>query len=157
MLEILNQLQNSTLEHKYRHELHCNELLLLPYYIAAQNIEHEFYDRTQNYAPFEGLCFADNLEMEANKRQASMFVPENAQRVQQQQDAPIFVIIGNPPYNVGQQNENDNNKIVNIRISMRGFVKPMRNRRKHRCKPNFTICIRAFFAGPPTASAITMG
>jgi len=110
MLEILNQLQNSTLEHKYRHELHCNELLLLPYYIAAQNIEHEFYDRTQNYAPFEGLCFADNLEMEANKRQASMFVPENAQRVQQQQDAPIFVIIGNPPYNVGQQNENDNNK-----------------------------------------------
>ncbi|GAA5529051.1 type ISP restriction/modification enzyme [Herpetosiphon gulosus] len=110
MLEILNQLQNSTLEHKYRHELHCNELLLLPYYIAAQNIEHEFYDRTQNYAPFEGICFADTLEMEANKRQASMFVPENAQRVQQQQDAPIFVIIGNPPYNVGQQNENDNNK-----------------------------------------------
>ncbi|KPL91940.1 type ISP restriction/modification enzyme [Herpetosiphon geysericola] len=110
MLEILNQLQNSTLEHKYRHELHCNEILLLPYYIAAQNIEHEFYDRMQNYVAFDGICFADTLEMEANKPQTSMFVAENSQRVQQQQDAPIFVIIGNPPYNVGQQNENDNNK-----------------------------------------------
>jgi predicted helicase len=35
---------------------------------------------------------------------------ENTSRVKEQQQAPIFVILGNPPYNVGQVNENDNNK-----------------------------------------------
>ena len=35
---------------------------------------------------------------------------ENTERVKQQKAAPITVIIGNPPYNVGQMNENDNNK-----------------------------------------------
>ncbi len=34
----------------------------------------------------------------------------NSQRVERQKQAPITVIIGNPPYNVGQANENDNNK-----------------------------------------------
>ena len=36
--------------------------------------------------------------------------PENTERVKRQKEAPIKVIIGNPPYNAGQINENDNNK-----------------------------------------------
>jgi predicted helicase len=39
-----------------------------------------------------------------------LFNSENTERVKKQKDAPIFVIIGNPPYNAGQENENDNNK-----------------------------------------------
>lgn len=42
--------------------------------------------------------------------QLSLFVPENMKRVETQRKSDIFVIIGNPPYNVGQLNENDNNK-----------------------------------------------
>ncbi|HEX6293174.1 MAG TPA: type ISP restriction/modification enzyme, partial [Herpetosiphonaceae bacterium] len=108
MLEIIDKIRPSALPHKYDHELHCNEVLLLPYYIASQNIEHEYYERTGQYAAFEGICFADTLDM--GRVQLQMFAPENTERVKRQESAPIFVIIGNPPYNVGQVNENDNNK-----------------------------------------------
>src|SRR5438270_4836314 len=61
------------------------------------------------YMPFEGICFTDTLEL-AEGRQMSMFVEENTERVQREKDAQIMVVIGNPPYNVGQKSENDNNK-----------------------------------------------
>jgi predicted helicase len=95
--------------HKYLHDIHCNEVLLLPYYIAAQNIEHEYYERFKRFEAFPGICFADTLEMA--KTQFSFDLdPTNAHRMQQQELAPIHLIIGNPPYNVGQQNENDDNR-----------------------------------------------
>ncbi|MDQ5826885.1 MAG: N-6 DNA methylase, partial [Chloroflexota bacterium] len=108
IMEILRHISNSNLEQKYTGELHANEILLLPYYIAAQNIEHAYFERTGQYLPFDGLCFADTLNMEA--LQQSMFSPQNTERIVRQNQAPIRVIIGNPPYNVGQANENDNNK-----------------------------------------------
>ena len=83
--------------------------MLLPYYIASMNIEHQFYEATGHYQPFEGICLVDTFEL-AEDRQYPLFVPENAQRVEHQRKTPMFVIIGNPPYNVGQVNENDNNK-----------------------------------------------
>ena len=98
-----------SLPHKYAHELHCNEVMLLPYYIAAMNIEHEYYELTGRYAPFAGICLVDTFEL-AEDIQMNMFAPENTARVQAQQGQEITVIIGNPPYNAGQVNENDNNK-----------------------------------------------
>lgn len=115
MLEIMEHISPSALPHKYAHELHANEILLLPYYIAAQNIEHEFYERTGQYTAFEGIVFADTLDM-AEDRQASLFSEDNTERIERQKAAPITVIIGNPPYNVGQQNENDNNKNRRYRV-----------------------------------------
>ena len=97
------------LPHKYAHELHCNEVMLLPYYIAAMNIEHEYYELTGRYAPFVGICLVDTFEL-VEDIQMGLFAPENTARVQAQQGQEITVIIGNPPYNVGQVNENDNNK-----------------------------------------------
>jgi len=97
------------LKRKYASELFANEIMLLPYYIAAMNIEHEYYEKTESYEPFEGLCFADTLDM-AQSAQLGLFSEQNTARVQREKDAPITVIIGNPPYNVGQKNENDNNK-----------------------------------------------
>src|SRR5260370_39025135 len=35
---------------------------------------------------------------------------ENTELIQREKDAKIMVVIGNPPYNVGQRNENDNKK-----------------------------------------------
>jgi predicted helicase len=108
MLELMERIGNSNLPHKYAHELHCNEVLLLPYYIAAQNIEHEYFERTGEYKPFDGIVFADTLDMK--RVQADMFAPENTERIAEQEKTEIFAIIGNPPYNIGQKSENDNNK-----------------------------------------------
>lgn len=97
------------LRQKYLHELHCNEVMLLPYYIACLNIEHLYMELTGEYVPFPGICLVDTFEL-VEDRQIGMFTNENNDRVQRQKDAPIFVVIGNPPYNAGQVNENDNNK-----------------------------------------------
>ena len=113
MLRVMRHLQElgklSSLPHKYAAELHCNEVMLLPYYIAAMNIEHEYYELMGQYAPFEGICLVDTFEL-AEDTQLSLFVQENTQRVENQKKQDITVIIGNPPYNAGQVNENDNNK-----------------------------------------------
>lgn len=106
---VRNHIPRSRLKYKYEHDLYCNEIMLLPYYIASLNIEHEYYDKMGEYLPFGGICFADTLEL-AEGAQLSMFVEDNTERVQREKDAQIMVVIGNPPYNVGQKSENDNNK-----------------------------------------------
>ena len=106
---IMREIRRRELEDKYSAELHCNEVMLLPYYIASMNIEHEFYEATGRYQPFEGICLVDTFDL-AEDRQLPLFVPENTKRVENQKDTPMVVIIGNPPYNAGQVNENDNNK-----------------------------------------------
>ena len=109
IVRIMREIRPTALEDKYTRELHCNEVMLLPYYIASMNIEHEFYETTGTYRPFEGICLVDTFEL-AEDRQLPLFALENTQRVESQKGTPMFVIIGNPPYNVGQVNENDNNK-----------------------------------------------
>lgn len=93
----------------YKERLFANEVMLMPYYIASLNIEREYYDLTGRAAPFEGLCFVDTLDL-ARERQMTFLTEANTERVERQKAADINVIIGNPPYNVGQLNENDNNK-----------------------------------------------
>ena len=109
IVRIMREIQKTALEDKYQSELHCNEVMLLPYYIASMNIEHEFFEATGGYQPFEGVCLVDTFEL-AEDRQLPLFALENTRRVEDQKKAPMFVIIGNPPYNMGQVNENDNNK-----------------------------------------------
>ena len=109
IVRIMREIQKTALVDKYQSELHCNEVMLLPYYIASMNIEHEFFEGTSGYHPFEGICLVDTFEL-AEDRQLPLFALENTRRVEEQKKAPMFVIIGNPPYNVGQVNENDNNK-----------------------------------------------
>ena len=109
IVRMMREIPRTALERKYPSELHCNEVMLLPYYIASMNIEHEYYDATERYKPFEGICLVDTFEL-AEDRQMQMFVQKNTQRVESQKDTPMFIVIGNPPYNAGQVNENDNNK-----------------------------------------------
>ena len=91
-------------------DLHANEVMLLPYYVASMNIEHEFYNRIGEYAPFEGICLVDTFKIEDQKQRPKLFAPENTERVKQQQNESIKVILGNPPYNAWQVNANDNNR-----------------------------------------------
>jgi len=109
VIEEIRQMNPAALPHKYAHELHCNEIMLLPYYIASMNIEHAYYEAMGEYEPFEGICLVDTFEL-AEARQLGLFTQENLARVERQRASPLTVIIGNPPYNVGQVNQNDNNK-----------------------------------------------
>ncbi len=111
IVNLMKMVNKRKLPKLYLERLFANEVMLMPYYIAALNIEHAYYELTGNYEPFEGLCFVDTLDMaEGRQTQMSFMTKENTERVERQRKAPITVIIGNPPYNVGQLNENDNNK-----------------------------------------------
>ncbi len=110
--------QPDKLAHKYKTELHANEVAILPYYVANLNIEATYYGITGQYAEFPNLCFVDTLDNVAGLGiragyQHDMFAglsDENVARVKRQNARKISVIIGNPPYNANQANENDNNK-----------------------------------------------
>ena len=112
IVRIMQALDPIALERKYTAdppELQCNEVMLLPYYIASLNIEHEFYTATNRYVPYEGLSLVDTFQI-AEDQQMRLFTAANTERVKKQKESEMFVVIGNPPYNVGQVNENDNNK-----------------------------------------------
>jgi len=111
IVNLVGRIPKRHLPRMYREQLFANEVMLMPYYIAALNIEHAYYEATGEYEPFEGLCFVDTLDLAEAKQGTFPFMTErNTERVRRQKDAPITVVIGNPPYNVGQLHENDNNK-----------------------------------------------
>ena len=109
IVRTMREIRPTALEDKYQSELHCNEVMLLPYYIASMNIEHEFYEATGDYQPFEGICLVDTFDL-AENRQLPLFALDNTRRVEAQKATPMFVVIGNPPYNVGQINDNNKNR-----------------------------------------------
>jgi predicted helicase len=106
---VMQEIKKTALPYKYANELHCNEIMLLPYYIASMNIEHAYLEATGEYKAFEGICLVDTFEL-AEASQAGLFTAENTARVEKQKRSPIFVIIGNPPYNAWQMNQDDENK-----------------------------------------------
>ena len=111
IVNLLHRIPKKDLPRVYREQLFANEVMLLPYYIASMNIEHAYYERTGQYEPFEGLCFADTLDLARDiQGKFEMLTEANTARVERQKKKTITVLIGNPPYNVGQLNENDNNK-----------------------------------------------
>lgn len=110
--------QPAKLKHKYLHELHANEVAILPYYVANLNIESTYAAISGSYEEFPSLCFVDTLDnvglhTAAKGVNADLFgsvSEENVARIKRQNGKRISVIIGNPPYNANQANENDNNK-----------------------------------------------
>jgi predicted helicase len=103
------------LARKYTQEIHCNEIVLLAYYIAAVNIENTFHDlqpdTNTTYVPFDGICLTDTFQLGESKDGEKLFsemFPQNSKRVQRQQKAPLRIIMGNPPYSIGQKSANDN-------------------------------------------------
>jgi predicted helicase len=106
-------ISDADLPRKYRHELHANEINLLAYYVAAVNIEEAYHSRMGgNYVPFDGILLTDTFQMyEADDELDSegVFV-ENNQGVIDQRATKMTVVLGNPPYAVGQNSGNDDNK-----------------------------------------------
>src|SRR5450830_825419 len=98
------------LPHKYKHEIHANELVLLAYYIAAINIEAVYHGIVGGeYQPFEGICLTDTFQMYEKEDLVDALLVDNSARRKRQKKLDIRVILGNPPYSVGQKSENDNN------------------------------------------------
>lgn len=110
-------IKDEDLEYKYKNEIHANELVLLAYYIAAINIEETYHtlSKKEEYTTFEGIVLTDTFQLAETQGtvidiKEKNFLEENSERLIKQKNAPIKVIIGNPPYSVGQKSENDNNK-----------------------------------------------
>ena len=116
IVRLMQEIQGIRLPQKYREELHCNEVMLLPYYIASLNIEHAYFEKMGRYEPFPHICFVDTfdtfglMDTPHQTGEFTYFTPENTLRVEEQKATPMFVVIGNPPYNAGQKNEHDNNR-----------------------------------------------
>jgi predicted helicase len=104
------------LERKYSTELHANEITLLAYYIAAVNIEttyHALAGKTadaDDYQPFPGIVLADTFQIseKGDTLDLEMFAANN-DRITRQLATKTLVVLGNPPYSVGQSNANDLN------------------------------------------------
>ncbi len=105
-------IKKEDLERKYRNEIHCNEIVLLAYYIADVNIESVFHDvvKREHYLPYDGICLTDTFQLNESGDNDifSQLFPENSERLKKQKKAPVRVVIGNPPYSVGQKSANDN-------------------------------------------------
>jgi len=113
--ELIEEIPISKLDFKYMNEIHCNEVGILPYYIANLNIEYTYKQKTGKYEPFENICFVDTLDNTGflfKNKQTTLFDigDENLERIKKQNEKKISIIIGNPPYNANQLNENENNR-----------------------------------------------
>ena len=118
---LIEYLPADRLEHKYRHEMHANEVAILPYYIANLNIEYTYREKTGRYLEFPNLVFVDTLDNldwkgatgGAVQRQGAFELGglsfDNWYRMQGQNEKTISVIMGNPPYNAHQANFNEFN------------------------------------------------
>ena len=92
-------------------ELHANEIVLLAYYIASVNIETAFQGATgADYRPFDGICLTDTFALNENDDELQALFPDNSERRTRQKALDIRVIVGNPPWSVGQRSSADNNR-----------------------------------------------
>ncbi len=132
-------IRKEDLKRKFREELHANEIMLLAYYIAAVNIEDTYYALLHekdvapgresddkgadgfdgvDYEPFPGIVLTDTFNMSRDEEKKTKeylndsFVDAgtNSERRKRQRNSPIEIIVGNPPYSVGQKSENDANQ-----------------------------------------------
>lgn len=100
------------MERKYLNEIHCNEIVLLAYYITDVNIESVFHEIThrKTYLPYSGICLTDTFQLAEKKHNElfTEFFQDNSKRVKKQMATHVRVIVGNPPYSIGQKSANDN-------------------------------------------------
>jgi predicted helicase len=94
LLHVMQRIPDADLARKYVRELHGIEVLLPPFHIAARSIERAYETRTGEARPFPGLRLRDTFD------------PAPAGD-DPWAGARVSVILGNPPYNAGQEDEGD--------------------------------------------------
>ena len=103
------------LKAKFENELHANEIMPLAYYVASMNLESVFYERCpiddpSKYEPNKVLIWTDTFTDHTKADLFKTSLAENNQRLKTVLESDIRVIIGNPPYSVGQESQNDDNQ-----------------------------------------------
>lgn len=109
----LGVISSADLERKYKFEIHCNEIVLLAYYVADVNIEAVYHELSgsETYVPYDNICLTDTFQMDERKisgrfDDTKMF-GDNTEKIRRQMETPIQVIIGNPPYEDGKDDANE--------------------------------------------------
>ncbi|MDR2459256.1 MAG: DEAD/DEAH box helicase family protein [Deltaproteobacteria bacterium] len=109
-------LLTDSLKRKYTNELHANEMRLLPYYIAAINIENAFHtafhSKYIDYQSFKGICLTDTFQLCEGDTKVSNSFKDNLERIKTQKNDHMMVILSTLPYFAGQMNEKDNRQNV---------------------------------------------
>ena len=110
-----NLIKEEDLSRKFSKEIHANEIMLLPYYVASVNIESAYNSRMGGkYKHFPGIVLTDTFECYEQEKYQTKYktnlFQENKKRLMSQKHSAIQVIISNPPYSAGQKSENDANK-----------------------------------------------
>ena len=111
------------LDYKYEHDLHAFEILPLAYYIASINIEsvhNELYQKQHNgealpvdaYKANDITVLTDTFSSSATQTELTELttLSDNIKRRKAIESMDLRVIIGNPPYSVGQDSQNDDNQ-----------------------------------------------
>lgn len=112
LVHVMRQIGKFKIKQKYTSDLHANEISILPYYIAALNIEHAYKEITGEYKEFENICWMDTLDSgvkDYEKLTSHFGNDDNVKRMSKQQNTRIRVTIGNPPYNATQTSFNNAN------------------------------------------------
>ena len=114
-------IEPADLARKYAQELFATEITLLAYYVSVVNIETTYNalkaeeskrngEPEPDYVPFNNIALADTFQIhEEGDIPDLMVFKENNATIQRQMEAPINVVIGNPPYSAGQTSANDLN------------------------------------------------
>lgn len=109
------------LARKYANEIFATEIMLLAYYVSAVNIESTFNslraeeakrngEPEPEYVPFNNIALADTFQIHEDGDIPDLQIfRENNETIDRQKNAPINVVIGNPPYSAGQKSANDLN------------------------------------------------
>ncbi|EJF06148.1 putative helicase [Thiovulum sp. ES] len=137
---LMEYLPKESLGKKLESEIFANEIAILPYYIANLNIEYLYFKKTGKHQTFENIVLGDTLNIPTKRmwslakeikrkeendnlnlfsimeKSDNLGFKENYERAKKERKTDFTVIIGNPPYNANQQNENDNNKNVKYRV-----------------------------------------
>ncbi len=104
-------IEKKDLAYKYKNEIHANEIILLAYYIAGINIESVYQEivKENTYQAFNGMVLTDTFQLyEQDRDMIANLLPDNSNKRTKQKKRDIRIIIGNPPYSVGQSSANDN-------------------------------------------------
>ena len=112
IVNLIRRIPKANLQRVYKQQLFANEIMLLPYYIAALNIEHAYYEQTGKYEPFEGLCFVDTLDLAEHAQTQLRFMTrsEHASVWSGRSERRLRSSSAIRRTTSGRQNENDNNK-----------------------------------------------
>ena len=111
IVNLIERMPGKALAEAYQNRLFANEVMLLPYYVASLNIEHAYYERMSAVRAVRRAVLRGHARHGRSPADRNLFtVWPTPSASSARSNAAITVIIGNPPYNVGQKSENDNNQ-----------------------------------------------